>query len=216
MAPHVEYERAWLAEGYQAIAGIDEAGRGCWAGPVVAAAVVLPPTLLAKPGILSEVNDSKLLTAATRQRLPQVIAEQAWGIGVGVVPAYLIDGYGIVPATRLAMTIARLSLRCPCEALLIDAVKLPELGLPQRSLVRGDSTSLVIAAASVIAKVTRDRLMRMADRAWPEYGFGLHKGYGTALHQSALAQHGICPIHRLTFRPISGYAILPSDSCQLY
>lgn len=202
MAPTNEYELALLAAGHTRIAGIDEAGRGCWAGPVVAAAVVLAPAALARPELLAGVDDSKQLTAAGRERGYATVLALAEGVGVGVVPAFLIDAYGIVPATRLAMVAALLQLPCAPQALLIDAVALPQLSLPQAALIKGDARSLSIAAASLVAKVTRDRLMATADLAYPAYGFGAHKGYGTAAHQRALAHHGACPLHRRTFAPL--------------
>jgi ribonuclease HII len=202
MTPTLEHELEFLALGAGRIAGVDEAGRGCWAGPVVAAAVVLGPAALAQPGLLAGVDDSKQLSAVERERGYALVLALAESVGVGIVPAFLIDAYGIVPATRLAMVSAVLQLPRPPEALLIDAVPLPELALPQAALIKGDARSLSIAAASVVAKVTRDRLMATADRAYPAYGFGAHKGYGTAAHQRALARHGPCPLHRRTFAPL--------------
>lgn len=204
MPPTTEYELALHRRGLLAPAGIDEAGRGCWAGPVVAAAVMLPPALIRRPALLAGVDDSKQLSAAERERLYGLICLQAAGVGVGIVPAYLIDAYGIVPATRLAMTVALLALPAQPDALLIDALALPDLALPQEALIKGDARSLSIAAASVIAKVTRDRLMRTAHLAFPAYGFASHKGYGTAEHQRALASHGLCALHRRTFKPLLG------------
>lgn len=202
MPPNAEHELALIAGGHARVAGVDEAGRGCWAGPVVAAAVVLSPAVLARPQLLAGVDDSKQLSAAQREAALARITLLADGVGVGVVPAYLIDAYGIVPATRLAMLAAILQLPCRPEALLIDALPLPELSLPQAALIRGDGRCLSIAAASVVAKVTRDRMMRTADRAYPAYGFAAHKGYGTAAHQLALARHGPCALHRRSFAPL--------------
>jgi ribonuclease HII len=202
MAPTTEHELGLRRQGFIRPAGIDEAGRGCWAGPVVAAAVVLTPEAVADPGILAGVDDSKLLSAAARERGNDRIRAHTLGIGVGAVPAFLIDAYGIVPATRLAMTIALLALPCPVDALLIDALLLPDLPLPQAALIKGDARCLSIAAASVVAKVARDRLMRTAQLAFPAYGFAAHKGYGTAEHQRALDRHGMCELHRRTFRPL--------------
>lgn len=202
MAPTVEHERALRARGYVRVAGLDEAGRGCWAGPVVAAAVVLADTVLGQPELLAGVDDSKQLTPAARELSYQLVHDQAVGIGVGIVPAYLIDAYGILPATRLAMVTALLQLPCHPDALLIDAVPLRDLALPQLVLPRGDARCLSIAAASVVAKVTRDRLMTTADQAFPGYGFAAHKGYGTPQHQRALAAHGPCPLHRRSFAPL--------------
>jgi ribonuclease HII len=202
MAPGIEYERILYAEGHQHIAGIDEAGRGCWAGPVVAAAVVFPPDTLLHSSALPPLDDSKALTAEQRNTCFEQIINLAVGVGVGIVPAYLIDAFGIVPATRLAMTTALLTLPCPVDALLIDAVTLHGLSQPQQAIVRGDASCYSIAAASIIAKVTRDRLMTTADRAFPDYGFAQHKGYGTALHRRALGRLGPCALHRATFRPV--------------
>lgn len=202
MSPDLSIEQSLRARGYSTLAGIDEAGRGCWAGPVVAAAVVLAPIVYEQPHLLAAVNDSKQLSAMARERTFTTVQTYAQGIGIGIVPAFLIDAYGILPATRLAMTQALLALTCPVDALLIDAEHLPGLRLPQESLVRGDARSLSIAAASIIAKVTRDRLMRTADRCYPAYGFAVHKGYGTATHRRALAHYGPSPIHRYTFQPV--------------
>jgi ribonuclease HII len=184
------------------VAGIDEAGRGCWAGPVVAAAVVLPSAVIDTPALLQGVDDSKQLSRNERELQAERILATATATAVGVVPAYLIDAYGIVPATRLAMLIALLGLPCAPDALLIDAVTLPGLQVPQQALIRGDSRSLSIAAASILAKVYRDQLMHAADTAHPGYGFGDHKGYGTPYHQRALARLGPCALHRRTFQPL--------------
>lgn len=200
--PTVDEERALRAQGYALVAGIDEAGRGCWAGPVVAAAVILSAACLEQPELLHGVNDSKQLTAAQRERMRHLIHAYAASIGVGVVPAYLIDSLGIVPATRLAMEIALCSLQPLPDAVLIDAVSLPHVPLPQRPIIRGDSISLSIAAASIVAKTTRDRLMTHYDQVYPAFRFGVHKGYGTALHLAALRAHGPTPLHRLSFRPL--------------
>ncbi|GIV91088.1 MAG: ribonuclease HII [Chloroflexus sp.] len=202
MSPDLSIEQTLLARGYRVLAGIDEAGRGCWAGPVVAAAVVLAPIVYERPGLLDAVDDSKQLTAVARERAYTLVQRYARGIGVGTVPAFLVDAYGILPATRLAMTLALLSLPCSVDALLIDAERLPGIRVPQESLVRGDARSLSIAAASIIAKVTRDRLMQTADRCYPQYGFALHKGYGTPVHRRALRQYGPSPFHRRTFQPV--------------
>jgi ribonuclease HII len=201
-APDTRHEQELYAAGCCRIAGIDEAGRGCWAGPVVAAAVVFSLETLRCSELLQHLNDSKVLSAARREASFAHIERSAEGIGVGIVPAYVIDGVGIVPATRLAMLVALLSLACRVDALLIDALPLPLTSLPQRVLIKGDACSSSIAAASIIAKVTRDRLMRTADQAYPAYGFAAHKGYGTAAHRRALHLHGPCALHRMTFRPV--------------
>jgi ribonuclease HII len=202
MPPDTHYEQALVAKGYRTIVGIDEAGRGCWAGPVVAAAVVLPEIILQQPALLPGIDDSKALSAAQRLASYQRIAAQAVGVGVGIVPAFLIDAFGIVPATRLAMVTAFLSLLCRPDALLVDALSPGPLSLPQQVLVKGDACCFSIAAASIVAKVTRDRLMVGADAAFPGYGFAAHKGYGTRAHRSALLARGPCALHRRTFKPV--------------
>ena len=199
--PTLEHENALRAEGYQTIAGLDEAGRGCWAGPVVAAAAVLDNSVLGRPELLAGVNDSKRLSSAQRERALAVIRRHA-AVSVGTVPAFLIDSFGIVEATRLAMELAVLQLPIQPDALLIDALRLPRCALPQQAIVYGDSLSLSIAAASIVAKTARDAMMRAWDRAYPEYRFGEHKGYGTAVHARALKHYGTTPLHRRTFRPL--------------
>jgi ribonuclease HII len=200
--PTIDEERQLHARGYARIAGIDEVGRGCWAGPVVAAAVVLGASCFERPELLAGVEDSKQLRPAQRHYLETVIRTHAAGIGIGAVPAHLIDCLGIVEATRLAMQSAILSLPQLPDALLIDALTLPGCPLPQRAIIHGDSISLSIAAASIIAKTMRDRLMAQFDRVYPMFCFGLHKGYGTALHARVLQHHGPTPLHRRSFRPL--------------
>lgn len=207
MAPGTHYELELHQRGYRCVAGIDEAGRGCWAGPVVAAAVVLPPQVWSQPERLAGINDSKLLTEAQREAGYERVYALARGVGVGIVPAYLIDAFGIVQATRLAMMIALLALPCTVDALLIDALAVENISLPQQALIKGDARCLSIAAASVVAKVTRDRLMQTAERAYPGYGFATHKGYGTLTHQRALQTLGPCRLHRKTFRPVANIDI---------
>jgi len=200
--PTVDEEQLLRQAGHTVIAGIDEAGRGCWAGPVVAAAVILSDTTLEQPQLLTGVNDSKQLSAAQRNALEPVIRRHAAGIGVGIVAAHLIDCFGIVAATRLAMELAVLHLPMLPDALLIDALPLPQCPIEQRVIIRGDSTSLSIAAASIVAKTTRDRLMISYDALYPGFAFGRHKGYGTAVHVEALAAYGATPLHRRMFRPL--------------
>ncbi|MBA3944024.1 MAG: ribonuclease HII [Herpetosiphonaceae bacterium] len=194
-------EQGLLAQGYRLIAGIDEVGRGCWAGPVVAAAVIFDRGVLNDPRVLEGVTDSKLLTAQQRRTLAPGIMALAIAWAVGSVPAWLVDQLGIVGATRLAMEQAVLSLNCMPDVLLLDALTLPTLPQPQVALIKGDRASLSIAAASIIAKTARDRYMLTFDRHYP-HRFGQHKGYGTALHQLALAEHGLTPLHRRSFRPL--------------
>lgn len=185
------------------IAGIDEAGRGALAGPVVAAAVILPIHETPQIDRLRHVNDSKQISAVQREALFPLIQEVAVAIGVGIEPAQIIDEIGILPATRRAMQTAVSQLTPAAQFLLIDGrIRLQQINLPQQSVVRGDSHSLSIAAASIIAKVSRDRLMvAMADQ-YPQYQFAQHKGYGTQLHRDLIAQHGPCPDHRHSFAPI--------------
>lgn len=184
------------------IAGIDEAGRGALAGPVVAAAVILPLNDQIETLLLG-VNDSKQLSAKKRETLFDLIIQHALAYGIGQQPAAVIDQIGILPANRLAMGTAVSQLTPPPQFLLIDGrIRLPQLNIPQQSIVRGDSQSLSIAAASILAKVTRDRLMCELDSQFPHYGFAQHKGYGTEQHRAAITRHGPCPQHRYSFAPI--------------
>ncbi len=195
-APY-RYERAAWRSGFPRVAGVDEAGRGPLAGPVIAAAVILNPEQRIKG-----LQDSKLLPPAQREILFEQILERAIAVGTGVVDPQTIDRVNILEATRLAMLEA-LSRLCPHPHLvLIDALRLSALAYPQKSLVRGDRRSASIAAASIVAKVTRDRLMVEADRLFPQYGFRRHKGYPTPEHLAALRHHGPCPIHRRTFHGV--------------
>ncbi len=205
MPPHLDYEWQLRTRGHHTIAGVDEVGRGCWAGPVVAAAVVLSDAVLHMPAFLQGLNDSKQLSASQRNQLIQTIHQGAVGIGIGWVAAHDVDCFGILTATKLAMQQALMSLPLIPDALLIDAVKLPNWPINQQSLIKGDATSLSIAAASVIAKVARDRMMTQLDIHDRRYGFSQHKGYGTAQHQQALRRYGITAQHRQTFRPISTF-----------
>jgi ribonuclease HII len=193
------------SEGHQLIAGIDEAGRGAWAGPVVAGAVILPLAVPEHLAQLAEVNDSKQVTARQRERFYELIATYALAWGVGVVPAEVIDAEGIMAATRQAMGLAVAQLSPAPTYLLLDGrVRLTAVNLPQESIIRGDSLSLSIAAASIMAKVTRDHLMVALDGEYPGYGLGQHKGYGTAVHLHALQTHGPTPMHRYSFAPLRG------------
>lgn len=185
------------------IAGLDEAGRGALAGPVAAAAVILPldnPAALAE---LHEVNDSKQLTAKTRERLFLRITQHALAYGIGLESAAVIDEIGIVAATKRAMVTAVSQLSPAAQYLLIDGrIRLKTVPLPQQAVIRGDGLSLSIAAASILAKVTRDRLMVDLDAYYLPYGFAQHKGYGTALHMAALAKFGPTSHHRYSFAPL--------------
>ncbi|GAC1398886.1 MAG: ribonuclease HII [Ktedonobacteraceae bacterium] len=192
---------ALYEQGYSCIAGLDEAGRGCLAGPVVAAAVILPlePDT---PARLAGVNDSKQLTVLTRERLYDVIYQYALAVGIGFGSVELIDERNILQATKQAMRNALAQLPLAPQALLLDALLLKDIPLPQRSLIKGDSRSLSIAAASIIAKVTRDRFMLQLHEQYPAYGFAQHKGYGTEMHLAALRAHGVTPHHRKSFAPV--------------
>jgi len=200
--PTLTYETRLWARGYARVAGLDEAGRGAWAGPVVAAAVILPPDDPHLLRHLAGVRDSKQLAAARREALLGVIVEHALAWGVGAVPPAEIDAQGIVPATRRAMALALQALSPPADYLLLDYISLQEPALPQQSLPKGDARVLSIAAASIVAKVSRDRMMVELDAHFPGYGFGRHKGYGTALHQAMLAALGPSSVHRQSFAPL--------------
>lgn len=194
--PHdlYRFERQARANGYLFVAGIDEAGRGPLAGPVVAAAVILSPE-----APVEGVNDSKKLTEQRRERLFELIMTRAFAVGVGQVDAATIDQINILQATRRAMLAAVQALSASPDLLLIDGITTIASPLPQHTIKQGDSRSASIAAASIIAKVTRDRMMAAYDELYPAYGFLRHKGYGSAAHLAALRQHGPCPIHRMTF-----------------
>ena len=181
------------------LGGVDEAGRGCWAGPVVAAAVVLPAGW-APDGL----DDSKKLSPARREALYAEIRAGALAWAACAVSAPEIDSSNILRATLRAMSraVARLSLTP--DLLLVDGNQVPVVSMPAESLVRGDGTSAAIAAASIIAKVLRDRVMTVWDRHYPGYGFAAHKGYGVAAHRAALDRLGPCPLHRLSFEPLAG------------
>jgi ribonuclease HII len=198
---------ALLSQGYSYIAGLDEAGRGCLAGPVVAAAVILPLEDVAccQALLSSGVRDSKQLTCHARENLYDVIMQRAVAVSVGMGSVELIDERNILQATKHAMRAAieqLAQLSTPPQALLLDALLLPDVPLPQRSIIKGDALCLSIAAASIIAKVTRDRLMLQLDRQYPAYGFARHKGYGTEAHLAALRVYGASPVHRQSFAPV--------------
>jgi ribonuclease HII len=201
LAPDLEYESALWRSGIHLVAGLDEAGRGAWAGPV-AAAVVLLPAAQEMLQVLSGVRDSKELIPAKREELAQKIKLNAAAWAVGMSSAAEIDQMGIVPATRLAMQRAISQLSGVPEHLLIDALFLPEVNIPQTALIKGDQRSLSIAAASILAKTSRDAVMRENELLYPGYGFAAHKGYGTAFHQKSLQRFGPCDIHRFSFMPV--------------
>ena len=202
--PDLHFEIEQWQTGKQFIAGIDEAGRGAWCGPVAAAAVILP----ADEHILENlkgVRDSKLMSAKQREVWADKIREHALYWQVGLAGHEEIDAMGIVPATRLAMMRAIEGLQIQPDHLLIDAVKLPKINISQNSMVKGDQKSLSIAAASVLAKTSRDALLMDLAKTYPDYGFERHKGYGTRLHQTNLKKWGPCEIHRKSFAPIKLY-----------
>jgi ribonuclease HII len=185
------------------IAGLDEAGRGAIAGPVVAAAVILPLNDLQRLQLLSAVNDSKLLTPKKREAFFDLIIEHALAYGIGQVSADTIDDIGILPANAQAMQQALAQIDPPARYLLIDGrMRLKNVPIPQQSIIKGDQKSLSIAAASILAKVSRDRHMIALHGQYPDYDFARHKGYCTRAHESALALHGPSPIHRHSFAPI--------------
>jgi ribonuclease HII len=190
-------EKELRRRGYTLVAGVDEVGRGCLAGPVVAAAVILPEDC-----VLPGLDDSKKIDAACRERLDAHVRRCAIAVGVGVVQAQEIDNRDILRASLRAMRIAIEALRPEPDAILIDAVSIPGLRRPQLPVVHGDALCAAIAAASIVAKVYRDRLLDDLARSYPAYGFERHKGYGTPEHWDALRAAGPCPEHRLTFHGV--------------
>jgi ribonuclease HII len=200
LRPTFDHERTLWKQGLRLVAGVDEVGRGPLAGPVIAAAVVLPPR--ARFAWLADVRDSKMLLAPKREELAEKIRAKALAVGLGIVPPERIDAIGIAPAGRLAMAEALAALTPVPEYALIDAFVLPGVGIPHHGITDGDALSLSIAAASIVAKVHRDHIMTMYDALYPDYGFAHHKGYSTAEHLDALAKHGPCLIHRRSFAPV--------------
>ena len=201
-SPTFVQEQALWRRGFQRIAGIDEAGRGALAGPVVAAAVVVNPETV-QAEVWTQVNDSKQLTAKEREILEVEIRKTALCWAVGAVDAATIDRIGIASATRQAMIQAINGLVQRPDHLLIDWVRLSEVAIPQLSLIKADAQIVSVAAASILAKVQRDRLMREFASHFPHYGFANHKGYGAAVHLKAIKTHGPCAIHRYSFAPIA-------------
>ena len=198
--PNFNEEDKLKSQGYDLIAGIDEVGRGALAGPVVASAVILPhPANLPWFGL---VRDSKELTSRKRESLFELINKEAVAVGIGIVPSQVIDSINILKATKLAMIQAVEKLPKQPHFLLIDRITLSQCSIPQRGITRGDKLCLSIACASIIAKVTRDRMMEKFDQMYPGYGFARHKGYGTGEHISCLRKLGPSPIHRLYFAPV--------------
>jgi ribonuclease HII len=189
----LDYEKELWANGYSLIAGVDEVGRGCLFGDVVAAAVILPQGL-----VIEGVNDSKKLSEKRREALYDIIFEQALAIGIGYADAETVDRINIKQAARLAMKQALDKLEIKPDHLLVDAEKV-DVPLPQLAIIHGDALSQSIAAASIIAKVTRDRMCLHWDLDYPEYGLAIHKGYATKQHREALEAHGPSPLHRRSF-----------------
>ncbi len=201
--PNLQKEIALQQQGYRFIAGLDEAGRGAWAGPVAAAAVILPLHRPDLAEVLTGLDDSKKLSPIEREHFFELIQETALAVGVGLAPAGMIDEVNVVGATRYAMQQALARLTVTPDYLLLDYLRLPAVALPQDAFPKADAISLTVAAASVVAKVTRDRLMVQFSQEYPGYTFDRHKGYGTPAHRAALAEHGPCSLHRMSFRPIN-------------
>lgn len=190
-----EIDKSYFKEGYNYICGIDEAGRGPLAGPVVVAAVIMP-----KDSMIEGVNDSKKVSEKKREKLYELIIEEAISYSVGIVDQNEIDRINILNATKAGLTEAVRTLKVKPELILVDALtNIDTCGVPYKSIIKGDAKSYSIAAASIIAKVTRDRIMREWDKVYPQYGFEKHKGYGTVAHISAIKENGLCPLHRLSF-----------------
>ncbi len=198
--PSYREESALHEDGYTLVAGLDEVGRGPLAGPVVAGAVMLPPNPRGRWTRL--IRDSKQLTPAQREEAADVLSEKALSTSTGLASNEEIDRIGIAPATRLAMARAVNALPLQPQFLLLDAFPLPDVDIPQKTIVRGDALCLSIAAASIVAKVERDRLMVEHDGRYPGYGFASHKGYASSHHLEALRERGPSPIHRRSFAPV--------------
>ncbi|MEW6097453.1 MAG: ribonuclease HII [bacterium] len=192
-----KYEEEVFSLGHKLVGGVDEAGRGPLAGPVVAAVVILPQN--AK---ISGINDSKKLTPAMRERLCKTISKIVIDWGVGIVDEQKIDEINILQATYMAMGKAINSLKAKPHFLLVDGHNIPHIDILQKPIIKGDQLSISIQAASILAKVIRDRIMVEYDKEFPQYGFAKHKGYGTALHIESIKKYGICKIHRKSFEPI--------------
>ena len=193
-----DFELQARSDGYRFVAGVDEVGRGCLAGPVVAAACILD----CDATVPAKLNDSKKLTAKQRETIAEKLKSCAVAYSIGVVEPEVIDRINILEASKLAMVKAIEGLQPAADHLLLDAVQLRQLDLPQKAIIKGDSISYSIAAASVIAKTFRDALMRDYDAEFPQYGFAKHKGYAAAVHLAALREHGPCPLHRRSFRGV--------------
>ncbi len=198
--PKDYFERMYYGQGYQRIAGVDEVGRGPLAGPVVAAAVILP-----KDGIEEELFDSKKISSKKREELYEIILSKALGVGIGTIGQEEIDFLNIFQATLKAMALAIENLPIPPDFILIDGPHGLRLSIPQKPIRKGDQLSNSIAAASIVAKVTRDRMMLECHQKYPQYNFAKHKGYGTKEHRKAIEKFGVCELHRKTFRGVKEY-----------
>ncbi len=205
----LDFEDHAREQGYTMIAGVDEVGRGCLAGPVVAAACILDPSKV----LPESLDDSKKLTPAMREEIAVHLKRDCIAYAVGQVEADEIDRINILEATKKAMLLAIDGLKPPADFLLIDALQLKLSSLPQRAVIRGDSLSASIAAASILAKTYRDDLMRRYDVEYPQYGFGGHKGYAAAAHYDAIRTHGVCDLHRKSFK---GVYSEPADGSSLF
>ena len=203
--PTYREETVLLDQGFSLVAGLDEVGRGPLAGPVLAAVAVLPPRPRGR--WVRMVRDSKQLTPKQRDQVMPYLRDVALALEVGASSPQEVDELGIAPATRLAMKRAVNALPLHPTFLLLDAFPLPEVPIPQKAIVKGDALCLSIAAASIVAKVTRDRIMRYQDELYPGYGFAEHKGYATGKHLANLRRLGPCPIHRYSFAPVKEYAM---------
>ena len=194
------FEKMYSRRGYHRIAGVDEVGRGPLAGPVIAAAVILP-----RDGIKEKLFDSKRISAKKREHLYKTILAEAQGVGIGIIAHEEIDRINILQATLKAMTLAIEHLPIPPDFILIDGAQGLSLPIPQKPIRKGDQICNSIAAASIIAKVTRDRLMLECHQKYPQYNFAGHKGYGTKEHRRAIERFGVCELHRKTFRGVKEY-----------
>ena len=203
--PSTVMERKLTGQGYRFVAGVDEAGRGSWAGPLVAAAVVLVPGLERKPAWCNGVCDSKMIPAEERERLEIAIRRSAAAIGVGIVAPETIDLIGLTAAGNLAFHRALRAMHLTPDYVLVDAFRIPGLSVPQRAIIKGDQLCVSISAASIIAKTYRDRLMSDLDPVYPGYGLAQHKGYGTPEHRQGLLTVGASPIHRHSWQPVVPY-----------
>jgi ribonuclease HII len=198
--PNLNEEIALISQGYRLIAGVDEAGRGALAGPVVAAAVILPPdSTFPRLGL---VKDSKLISPDRREELYMLIVEESLAVGVGIIDSDIIDSRNILNATKIAMSDAVRQLSSTPDYILVDGSTLIRIPCRQKCIVKGDRYCLSISCASIIAKVVRDHIMNEYDNLYPEYGFARHKGYGTEYHLSSLREHGPVSIHRYSFAPV--------------